>query len=49
MQNYKHLVICYIRYVYSDSMKMLGLYHHKLVGNIEQPEGKYYLLIGDLW
>ena len=39
-KNYKDLVICFIRYVHSKSIKMLSLDYHELMGMIEEYKEK---------
>ena len=39
-KNFKHLVICFTRYVNRKSIKMLSLYFYKLMGKIEENDGK---------
>ena len=46
-KNYKDLVICFIRYVHSKSIKMLSLDYHELMGMIEEYKEKniWWLMI----
>ena len=39
-KNFKDLVIYFIRYVNSKSIKILSLYSHELMGKIEEHKGK---------
>ena len=44
---YKDLMIYFTTYVHSESMKILSLYYHELLGKIEEHEGKNYLMVDD--
>ena len=44
-EKYKDLVICFISYVNSKLIKMLSLHYDKLMGKIEEHEGKKYLIV----
>ena len=46
-KHYKNLMICFTRYVHKKSMKMLSLLYHELIGQIEEHEGKKYLMVDD--
>ena len=41
------MVIYFTRYVHSNSIRMLSLHHHELMGNNEEHEGKRYLMVDD--
>ena len=41
-KNYKDLVIYFIRYVHSKSIKVLILHYYELIGKIEKPEAKLF-------
>ena len=40
-------MIYYARYFYSNSMKMLSLQYHVLIGKTEEREGKKCLVVND--
>ena len=46
-KNFKDLVIYFTRYVNCKVIKTLSLYFYKLMGKIEENEGKKYLLVDD--
>ena len=37
----------FTRYVHSNSIKILTLHYHELIGKIEEHEGKNYLMVND--
>ena len=37
----------FTRYVHSNSIKILILHYHELIGKIEEHEGKNYLMVND--
>ena len=39
-KNYQDLVTYFTRYVHSKAIKMLSLYYYRLMGKIEEHEGK---------
>ena len=39
-KNYKDLMTYFTRYIHSNSIKMLSLHYHELMGKIEEHEGK---------
>ena len=39
-ENYKYLAIYFIRYIHNKSVKILRLHYDKLIGKIEEHEGK---------
>ena len=41
------MVICFTRYVHHKSIKLLRLYYHELMGNIEEHERQKYLIADD--
>ena len=44
-KNYEDLMIYFTRYVHKKSIKILSLHYHELMENIEEHEGKKYLIV----
>ena len=46
-KNYEDMIIYFIKYFHSKSIKMLNLHYHELMGKIEEHEGKKYLMANE--
>ena len=46
-KNLKYLTNYFTRYVHSNSINILRLDYHKLMGKIEKHEGKKYMMVND--
>ena len=46
-KNYQDMTIYFTRYFHSKSIKMLNLHYHELMGEIEEHEGKKYLMANE--
>ena len=44
-KNYKNLTKYFTRFVQSNSIKILSLHYHELMGKIKEHEGKNYLMV----